>query len=133
MDAEPKPSNGDRRALVRVGVRAGFVGMALIVYLVLTVSFMHFDREWSDSEIPIIAGLITAVGMWLGQAASYYFRGSDEEVSGSSWASHWSRWPSATSSFACRSRSVHRGPTPYFSGWPCLTTPALAGRRRSAC
>ena len=79
MGAEPKPSNGDRRALVRVGVRAGFVGMALIVYLVLTVSFMHFDREWSDAEIPIIAGLITAVGMWLGQAASYYFRGADEE------------------------------------------------------
>ena len=79
MGAEPKPSNGDRRALVRVSVRAGFVGLALIVYLSLTLSFMHVDREWSDSEIPIIAGLITAVGMWLGQAASYYFRGSDEE------------------------------------------------------
>ena len=72
-------SPGERRAFVRVVVRAGFVGLSLLVYLVLTVSFMHVDREWSDSEIPIIAGLITAVGMWLGQAASYYFRGADDE------------------------------------------------------
>ena len=78
MSEESNP-NGDRRARMRVWVRAGFVGCALIVYLSLTVSFMHNDREWSDAEIPIIAGLITAVGMWLGQAASYYFRGSDEE------------------------------------------------------
>ena len=74
-----KLSNGERRAYVRVLVRAGFVACAMIVYLSMTLSFMHFDREWSDAEIPIIAGLITAVGMWLGQAASYYFRGSDEE------------------------------------------------------
>ena len=78
MSEEFKPSV-ERRANRRVKVRAGFVGGALVVYLVLTVSFMHFDREWSDAEIPIIAGLITAVGMWLSQAASYYFRGSDEE------------------------------------------------------
>ena len=71
--------NGKRRAFLRVVVRAGFVALSLGVYLSLTLSFMHYDREWSDAEIPIIAGLITAVGMWLGQAASYYFRESDEE------------------------------------------------------
>ena len=74
-----KPNSGNRRANLRVVVRAGFVGGALIVYLSLTATFMYVDREWSEAEIPIIAGLITAVGMWLGQAASYYFRGSDEE------------------------------------------------------
>ena len=81
MTQEPDDlkQTGERRANIRVTVRAGFVACALIVYLVLTVSFMHLGREWSDAEIPIIAGLITAVGMWLGQAASYYFRGSDEE------------------------------------------------------
>ena len=81
MSKEPKglkPPNGDRREHVRVLVRAGFVFLALVVYMSLTISFMHVDREWSDAEIPIIAGLITAVGMWLGQAASYYFRDSDE-------------------------------------------------------
>ena len=75
---DKKQRNGDRRETVRVMVRAGFVFLALVVYMSLTLSFMHVDRDWSDAEIPIIAGLITAVGMWLGQAASYYFRGSDE-------------------------------------------------------
>ena len=73
-----KPPNGERREHVRVMVRAGFVFLSILVYLALTISFMHIDRDWSDAEIPIIAGLITAVGMWIGQAASYYFRGSDD-------------------------------------------------------
>ena len=76
---EQKQSNGERRANVRVMVRAAFVGGALIVYLSLTLTFMHYDRNWAESEIPIIAGLITAVGMWLSQAASYYFRSSEDE------------------------------------------------------
>ena len=42
---DKKQPNGDRRATVRVMVRAGFVFLALVVYMSLTLSFMHVDRE----------------------------------------------------------------------------------------
>ena len=58
-------------------IRGWLAGGALAVFMVLSMAFMFYEREYEAEHITLVASIISFVAGWVSAAFGFYFASTD--------------------------------------------------------